>query len=222
MNGETENLGIWRIAERKRFAIGALLLLAAGALGIVATAIRWAPCGDASDQGQCASFEAISQLPLLHYFLLWGIADLILAASLVFLLWGTRPKIVSILIIGCFAAMGLFSVLFGAGLESLGPVMVNALMVGSWLLIPVLSLVVIIRNVGGRGGGGHGWVALVMGSMAVGSGTTEYLVINTFVNYVDTPIGSDGLRYALFALVGAALLVFLAKQRVPAIAVASK
>lgn len=214
MNGETENLGVWRVASPRRFMLGALLLMASGVVGVTATVFRWAPCGDASDQGQCTTFYELSLLPFGRYFLLWGIADVMLAAALIALLRQAKPRIVGYLIIGCVVAMGLCSVLFGAGVEALRETTVNVLTVGSWVLIPILGLVTILRSVDGRAGDGRGWVVLVMISMVLGSGIAEYILINGIVNYVDTPIGTDGLRYALLALLGTAMLVVLARQRV--------
>lgn len=53
-------------------------------------------------------------------------------------------------------------------------------------------------------------------------GINEYFVINAFVSHVDTANGTGRLRYALLALLGAAVPVFLAQQQARALAVCRK
>lgn len=66
-----------------------------------------------------------------------------------------------------------------------------------------------------------GVVVPVQGTLLFG-GINEHSVINAFVSHVDTANGTGRLRYALRALLGAAMPVFLAQQQARALAVCRK
>lgn len=63
----------------------------------------------------------------------------------------------------------------------------------------------------------RGVVAPAQGIFLFG-GINEYFVINAFVSHVDAANGTGRLRYALLALLGAAMPVFLAQQQAQALA----
>lgn len=214
-----------QVAGRWRVVWGMVLLLASGTTGVLAAVIRWTPCWGEPEGLACASLMNGDEIPGQRFFLLWGLADLFLVGALVFLMRGLGPKLLARLIQAGLAVAGTGSLVYGVGATAWGPVAWNVGIRLWWFFIPLLSFVFVARmlnvwqadeeaRLAAGGGPRHaagaaeaagGWTALVLVAVVLGAGLSEFIILSLFVDTADSPYGSDGLRYALFVLIGIAM-----------------
>lgn len=213
MAAVVEGLGPWGISNRWRFLGGALLLMGAGTLGTIAAFIRWLPCGDTSDQGTCTYSGELADLPFHWFFVMLGIADLLLAAGVVLIVKHHVHRIlISVLALG-IASSATFALFFGLGVQALRGPMVWFLGFGWMLVLPFIAVIIAIVMHRTWEYAGNYWALLPILALVLGSGFGEYFLLQLVFNAVDTPRGSDGLRFMFVLVIGVVMCGFLIANR---------
>ncbi|PQZ89513.1 hypothetical protein CQ018_15220 [Arthrobacter sp. MYb227] len=213
MAAVSEGLGPWGIANRRRFICAAAFLVVSGLIGTIATIIRWFPCGDTSDRGQCTGFDSLSIMPFGWYFVMWGIADLLLAAGVsLILLRHVHGVFITVLALGIVSTAAL-TLLFGLGIESLRLSAMWFLTMNWWLFTPLIAVTIIIMMGRTWDYAGNNWALLPVVALVLGAGLCEYFFLQLVFQSVDTPRASDGLRYMFLVVIGLLMCGFLVQKR---------
>lgn len=207
MGVAAEGLRPWGMISRRRFFVGALLLLCSGIVGSLATLRRWAPCGDASDSGQCADLASLAVLPLDWYFAMWGSADLLLAIGLLLISIHHVHRVLLGMLVVSIGVCGLFTMLFGLGVGSLLTPVTESLVILWALVAPLLALIAAIAMGNVWELKGNMWALILLGLLVLCSGFSEYVLLQVIFASVDTPRGSDGLRYLFLVPLAVVMLV---------------
>lgn len=227
-----------RIPNRKRLSAGMLLLVVSGVLGVLAAVQRWVPCWGEPEGLICARLMSGGVAPSQGVFLLGGLADICLLGAVIILLRGRGPRYTLWCLAFFLAVAVVVSLFFGARDAAFGPWADSVLFLIWWWPIPIISFIFIVRmiyswqskvetaaNAGAEGGpetdtgadreaDADMWTVLVMIAILIGTGLSEYVILNVYANSADTPYGFGGLRYALFVLVGLVMSVVLLSQRI--------